>query len=121
LKFAFGVGVLLGKGGGNVGTKTGRLSAARMLASFPFKAGSIDNKAKGPNGRSVSCLHAIEPKSMMIKVISRGLIRCLDQSSEEGTEGAACGIGAHLKRPIPMHTQITHCKPGPDATFADKW
>ena len=62
-----------------------------------------------------------EPKPMMVKVISRGLIRCLDQSSEEGTEGAACGIGAHLKRPIPMHTRITHCKPGPDATFGDKW
>jgi len=57
----------------------------------------------------------------MIKVISRVLIRCLDQSSEEGTEGAACGIGAHLNRPIPEHIRIQHCESGPDATYGDKW
>jgi len=34
----------------------------------------------------------------VIKVISRGF---LDQQSREGTEGAACSIGTHLKRPIP--------------------
>jgi len=48
------VGILRGEGGGNVGTKTRRLRAARRLASFPFKAGSIVDKAKGPNRGSVS-------------------------------------------------------------------
>jgi len=66
VKFAFGVGVLLGEGGGNVGTKTRRLRAARRLASFPFKAGSIVDKIKGPNRGSVSCLHAVKPKCMMM-------------------------------------------------------
>jgi len=51
--------------------KTRRLRAARRLASFPFKAGSIVDKAKGPNGGSVSCLHAIQPKPMVIKVIRK--------------------------------------------------
>jgi len=55
------------------------------------------------------------------EVDERIRIRCLDQSIEEGTEGATCGVGAHLKRPMQVHTRIPHCKPGPDGTYRDKW
>jgi len=49
------------------------------------------------------------------RVISGGLIRCLDQCHK------LLLLSPHLKRPIPVHTRIPHCEPGHNAIYGENW